>query len=169
MLEISFLLANFIRYRSSLAQIIAMNHYIFYAEIVILLLCFFMTIVFDDPYKNILKNDGPEEFMRIVKQAVVMFVINIVILYILQQGNASSRIVIFILYPIYVVLSMITRTLWKRHLRKKLSHYGSNKAMIVLSDTKHIHSVLDNLVTKTYKGYTISFCSLVCQRIVAVS
>ena len=155
MLEISFLLANFIRYRSSLAQIIAMNRYIFYAEVVILLLCFFMTIVFDDPYKNILKNDGPEEFLKIVKQAVAMFVINIVVLYILQQGNASSRIVIFILYPIYMMLSMIIRTLWKKHLRKKLSHYGSNKAMIVLSDSKHIHSVLDNLVTKTYKGYSI--------------
>lgn len=50
---------------------------------------------------------------------------------------------------------MIIRTLWKAHLRKKLSHYGSNKAMIVLSDSKHIHSVLDNLVTKTYKGYSI--------------
>lgn len=114
-----------------------------------------MTIVFDNPYKNILKNDASEEMIKIVKQAFMAFVMNIVLLYAMHLGNVSSRIVIIILYPIYIILSMISRTLWKRHLRKKLSHYGSNKAMIVLSDSKHIHSVLDNLVTKTYKGYNI--------------
>ena len=108
-----------------------MNKYIFYAEIVILVLSFFMTIIFIDPYKNILKNDGVEEFVRIVKQTFMIFLMNIVCLYVMQQGNASSRIVIFITYPIYIILSMIMRTIWKKHLRKKLSHYGSNRAMIV--------------------------------------
>ena len=160
-LEISFLLANFIRYRSQTYFNLSMNKYIFYAEIVILLLSFFMTIIFIDPYKNILKNDGGEEFVRIVKQTFVIFLMNIVCLYVMQQGNASSRIVIFIIYPIYIVLSMIMRTIWKKHLRKKLSHYGSNRAMIVLSDSKHIKDVIDNLVTKSYKGYSIMGAFLV--------
>lgn len=154
-LELSFLIANLIRYRSQTYFNLSMNKYIFYAEFIILLLSFIMTIVFTDPYKNILKNDGPEEFVRIVKQTFMIFIMNIVCLYIMQQGNASSRIVIFITYPIYIVLSMIIRTVRKRHLRKVLSHYGANKAMIVLSDSKHIKDVIDNLATKSYKGYSI--------------
>ena len=153
MLELSFLIANFIRYRQGIRANIQMNRYIFYTEIVILVLCFFMTIVFDNPYKNILKNDASEEVVKIVKQAVMIFVMNIVLLYVMHLGNVSSRIVIIIIYPIYIILSMIIRTLWKQHLRKKLSHYGSNRAMIVLSDSRHIKNIIDNLVTKTYKGY----------------
>lgn len=114
-----------------------------------------MTIVFDNPYKNILKNDASEEVVKIVKQAFMIFVMNIVLLYVMHLGNVSSRIVIIIIYPIYIILSMIIRTLWKQHLRKKLLHYGSNRAMIVLSDSRHIKNIIDNLVTKTYKGYSI--------------
>lgn len=160
-LELSFILANLIRYRSQTYFNLSMNKYIFYAEFIILLLCFILTLALTDPYKNILKNDGSEEFVRLVKQTFIIFVMNIVCLYIIQQGNASSRIVVFITYPIFIVISMIVRSIWKKHLRTKLSHYGSNRAMIVLSNSKHIKTLIDNLATKSYKGYTIMAAFLV--------
>ena len=54
-----------------------------------------------------------------------------------------------------MALSLIWRTLRKKRLRAKLSHYGANKSMIVLATTDTINDVIDNLDTKSYKGYNV--------------
>lgn len=148
-LIVSYLIANYIRFEQYNGDII------FHNESIILVFALLCTILFTEPYKNILKNSNIDELVRISKQSLLMFIINVMILYVSQMGNSSSRFILVIAFIIYIILDLIARTLRKYRLRKKLSHYGSNRAMIVLSDSKHIQNTIHNLITKSYKGYTI--------------
>ena len=155
-LELSLLIASFIRYHGNWDVVFHSPSKQFYAlEVLVMAVAYLITALIIDNYKNILKNDMATEFINIVKQAFVIFMVTILLFYIIQVSTTSSRFIIFIMFPIYVAISLIWRSLRKKRLRAKLSHYGANKAMIVLASTDTINDVISNLDTKSYKGYNV--------------
>ena len=97
-LQISHILANLIRYRTSSygGMGYAFNLPIFKNEVIFLTVCLVASITFGDPYKNVLKNSKYVEFVKTFKHTLKMAMVNIVIIYFSQLGNDSSRYVLHI-------------------------------------------------------------------------
>ena len=157
-LQISHILANLIRYRTSSygGMGYAFNLPIFKNEVIFLTVCLVASITFGDPYKNVLKNSKYVEFVKTFKHTLKMVMVNIVIIYFSQLGNDSSRSVVLMTWGIYFVLEYFARQIQKTYLRKKIKHYGARRAMIVYTSSSNVKRVMNNLVTKEYVGYFVS-------------
>lgn len=157
-LQLSYLLANMIRYRTSTLSGLKYGARlsIYNNEVIFLTVCLIASITFGEPYKNVLKNSKYLELVRTFMHTVKMTMLNIAIIYFLQLGDDISRLVILITWGIYFVLEYIARQIHKTVLRKKLKHYGSKRAMIVYTSSSNIKRLMKNLVTKEYVGYFIS-------------
>ena len=157
-LQISHILANLIRYRTSSygGMGYAFNLPIFKNEVIFLTVCLVASITFGDPYKNVLKNSKYVEFIKTFKHTLKMVMVNIVIIYFSQLGNDSSRLVVLMTWGIYLILEYFARQIQKTYLRKKIKHYGARRAMIVYTSSSNVKRVMNNLVTKEYVGYFVS-------------
>ena len=157
-LQISHILANLIRYRTSSygGMGYAFNLPIFKNEVIFLTVCLVASITFGDPYKNVLKNSKYVEFIKTFKHTLKMVMVNIVIIYFSQLGNDSSRLVVLMTWGIYFILEYFARQIQKTYLRKKIKHYGARRAMIVYTSSSNVKRVMNNLVTKEYVGYFVS-------------
>ena len=151
-LQLSYLLANMIRYRTSTLSGLKYGARlsIYNNEVIFLTICLIASITFGEPYKNVLKNSKYLELVRTFMHTVKMAMLNIAIIYFLQLGDDISRLVILITWGIYFVLEYIARQIHKTVLRKKLKHYGSKRAMIVYTSSSNIKRLMKNLVTKEY-------------------
>ena len=98
-LEVSLLIASFIRYHGNWDVVFHSPSKQFYAlEVLVMAVAYLITALIIDNYKNILKNDTVTEFINIVKQAFVIFMVTILLFYIIQVSTTSSRFIIFIIF-----------------------------------------------------------------------
>lgn len=157
-LQISHILANLIRYRTSSygGMGYAFNLPIFKNEVIFLTVCLVASITFGDPYKNVLKNSKYVEFVKTFKHTLKMAMVNIVMIFFLQLGNDSSRSVVLMTWGIYFILEYFARQIQKTYLKKIIKHYGARRAMIVYTSSSNVKRVMNNLVTKEYVGYFVS-------------
>lgn len=150
-LQISFFLAYIIRhgwqnpYQSLLYRSMAV--FVMLADICIMF--------FNNSYKNVLKRGCYIEFKAVVKQIVFVLLFASLYLFSTQSGGGYSRAVLFMLCPIYIVLSFTVRLLWKR-LLKHLMKNGNIRRIFIVTDSGNADAVIRNLQGDRCRIFTIA-------------
>ena len=72
-----------------------------------------------------------------------------------QGGNDYSRVVLFLMGGLYVVITYITRLLWKHYLKHKMKNEG-NKSLIIVTSSSIAEVVIRNVKEHNYKMYKIN-------------
>lgn len=125
-LEISFLLAFFIRHGSyAIFNKDYMNLAMVYA------LVEFFSIIAVDTMHNVMKRGFYIEFAKTIKHNSLVFMIVMVYMFTLKTSETYSRIVIFLTFVFHIVIGYLMRLLWKNVLIK-IGMMGQNNATILL-------------------------------------
>lgn len=130
-LEISYYAAFVIRLRS-------WNLYTFSAYrnmAVVLVLLEFITAVFFETLKNVMKRDKYREFVMTVKHVGISMLLAIIYLYLSQDAINFSRIILTMLTVIDFALLYPARVIWKRHVRKSMKEASKKSMLIVTVDS----------------------------------
>jgi len=92
-------------------------------------------------YGRVLKRGFYLEFLATLKQTCLMLATASVLLFGSKHGGEYSRIIIFLTFVIYFILSYIVRNVWKVIIKKKISREKRNKTLYIITDSERAASV----------------------------
>ena len=74
--------------------------------------------------KSVLKRGHYKEFVATLKQSIIVGVLAIIYLFMIQEGQSFSRMILITTVVIYLLLSYGTLEIWKNSLHKKMENGG---------------------------------------------
>ena len=105
--------------------------------------------------KSVLKRGYYRDFVVTVKHSIMIGALAILYLFLLQQGQAFSRLTLILTVVIYLVLTYVVRELWKKLLRKQMADGGERKLLIITSEDV-AGQVVSNMQENNYARYSIA-------------
>ena len=97
--------------------------------------------------KSVLKRGHYKEFVTTLKNAVAVGALAIAYLFIIQEGQSFSRMILITTIVIYLILTYAIREIWKNSLHKKMENGGDKKLLIITSKAvaeNVVHSMQEN-------------------------
>lgn len=126
---------------------------------IILALVEVLFIVLFSTMKGVLFRGYGIELKQTLKQASGVFAGITAYMFIVQIGDAYSRIVVSLTAGFYFLLSYIIRILWKRVIRDHALHNQAKPTMIVVADPQDAEETIQNLTKQAYLPYKL--CGIV--------
>lgn len=118
------------------------------------------SIIFFDFYHGILRRGLYVEFKSAVKQAICVELASGLFLFSIDNGHEFSRIVLYLTGIIYLILTLLIRVFWKKHIRAKMAEGGEHSLYIVTS-SDIAAKVIQNIRKHNYNRYNINGVILV--------
>ena len=138
-MEVSFIIAYFIRHRN----FSLFNQSTYRSILIILLIANIFSCYFLDSMKDVLKRPKQLDFYSTVKQVLVTTIILISYIFLTKISDDISRNTIVLFPFIYLVLSFITRLIFKSILVKSFKQKASRNMIIVASKTNAARLIND--------------------------
>ena len=148
-MTVSFLIAYLIKLDDGISEF----RMIYRMVLMIMLGIMLFHVLLFSPYKDILRRDLFSE----IKCSLFFVFINILsvttFLYLFKIGSQYSRLHLAYTNIIYFIISIVLRTVWKKHLldEKKFNKIG----VFVISDSDNIDSVLFNIENSEFSEYLV--------------
>lgn len=108
-----------------------------------------------DTLKGVLKRGNRVEFIFTSRHVIVLFALSLLYLFVLQLGVSYSRLILFVTFIFYAVLTWIVRLLWKSVLRKRRAA-GGERSLLIVTASDIAEAVIENIKKNNYAGYTIA-------------
>ena len=155
MVQLSYFLAVYWYYYSFGSTLEFGNLY--RTQCLILVFCFLVSVVFGQPYKNILKRDKWQEVSATINHAISMAIIDIVLMYLMKYTSSSSRLTFAATWTIYVFFELFFRLFWKRFIRGHIiNHKNNRRQIIILTDRKRSALIKNNLGFYILRNYDLT-------------
>ncbi len=119
--------------------------------IIFLLIDFCAAIIFES-FKNVLKRDWYEEFACVLKHVFLVEGLTLCYLFTTQKGQIYSRISFYLMIPLYIGITCLGRSLWKKRL-KKGKRYGACKSLVIIAPGEKLAECIDNICNTNYNTY----------------
>lgn len=112
-------------------------------------------IFFYQTFKGVLKRGHYKELNVTIKHVFLVEVIGIAYLFSMQVGQDFSRIVLYTMAAIYVLLAYTIRLLWKRYLRTKMKD-GGDRSLLIVTTSDIAEKVLFNIKDHNYEMFRVT-------------
>ena len=119
-----------------------------------LMLCDLVIIFFTEPFRNILKRGYYREMEAILQQTLFLVLGATFYLFAQKTGEEYSRISLYIMCPLYVVIGYGVRLLWKYVLKNRL-HKG-RRSLLIVCTRENAEKTIANIGDNNYGMYQIS-------------
>ncbi|MCD8326836.1 MAG: sugar transferase [Lachnospiraceae bacterium] len=106
-----------------------------------------------NPFSDVLKRGHFHEFIRTAQHVIIVELVLIFILYMFQQGDTVSRLVIIMMPVFYLILTFATRFLWKQRLKYRRL---SDRKLLVITYRSMAENVVENVKTGEYQTICVS-------------
>ena len=150
-LQMAFVLAYVIRRRglNIYGDVLYRNMAIFlgFADLVVIFMAGIM--------KSVLKRGYYKEFVTTLEQAVGVGALAIAYLFMIQESQSFSRMILITTVIIYLFFNYIIREIWKKYLHKKMKNGGDRKLIIVTSK-EVAEQVVKNMQENNYARYSLA-------------
>lgn len=132
-----------------------------YRNVAVILECIDLFVIFfNSTMSGVLKRGYYKEFTVTVKNALIVAALTILYLFALQQGQNYSRLALFLMIPIYVVITYLTRLLLKSRLKKQMEE-GTKTSLLIITSQDIAHRVVKSMKENNFARYVISGVALV--------
>ena len=150
-LQIAFLLAYIIRgfEGNPYSIVLYRNMAVFVALADVVAFFFFETL------KNVLKRGPYAEFIETLKQVVIVSSLSVFYLYFVQDAQDYSRLILGMMFIIYLILTYIARQIWKTILRRRMT-IGGDRSLLIVTMEHGAAEALKNLREHNYEMFTLS-------------
>lgn len=98
--------------------------------IFVILVDLFLIILFES-YKGVLRRGRYQELRSVIRQMILIELASGLYLFTVSGGHTFSRIILYLMGIIYVLLSYCTRIIWKKRLLHKMAEGGEHSLYIV--------------------------------------
>lgn len=119
-----------------------------------LLMCDLVIIFFTEPFRNILKRGYYREMEALLQQAILIELFAVLYLFAQKSGEEYSRMTMFLMGILYVVIGYITRILWKLLLEK--TQRPGKRSLLLVCNMENVVSTISNIRNNNYGAYQLS-------------
>ena len=81
-------------------------------------------------------------------------------LFLIQEGEAYSRMALLVMIPFYIVITYVSRELWKKFLRKQMAEGGS-RSLLIVTTSDAAEDVIANIKKNNYARYIIAGVAII--------
>lgn len=113
-----------------------------------------MIIFLFETLKNVLKRGYYKEFAAIVRQTLILELLATLYLFSVQDGFIYSRITLYAMGLIYLLVTYFVRLGWKRLLRKRLK--DERTSLIIITTESMAESVVHEIVDYSFERYKLA-------------
>ena len=114
----------------------------------------FLIIMFES-YKGVLRRGRYQELRSVIQQMVLIELASGLYLFTISDGRSFSRIVLYLMGAIYVLLSYCIRMVWKKHLIRKMAE-GGEHSLYIVTNYDIAEKVIQNVKAHNYNHYNIN-------------
>lgn len=114
-----------------------------------------LVVFFFETLKNVLKRGMYKEFVITLKHVCLVVLISSFYLFLTQSGGEYSRIILVVTGGIYLVISYVTRLMWKKYLFSKKTLEGKGRSLLIVTAESMIETVVGNIKNNNYEGFHI--------------
>lgn len=150
-LQVAFLLAYFLRH----GNFAAYDRELYRNMGLFLVFMDIAVIYFNETYKNVLKRGYYREFVSVLKHTSIVFILSALYLFSIKEAENFSRVVLYIMWIIYMIVSYIIRLLWKQMLKKWVVHQEKT-SLLVITSFELAESVLESIKKNIFGKYQIT-------------
>ncbi len=111
-----------------------------------------LTMVLMDAYHSVIRRDSYKEARGVFNQTLYLTAGLVVFVLLLRNDSINTVQVLMPTLPIYFLLCLNMRVLWKEHLRKHL-HLKNRTGMLVVAAQSRLRDVVTALVNHNYNSY----------------
>lgn len=120
-----------------------------------------MLLICRETMKGVIRRGHFREFIMTVKQAVFIEGIALLYLFLLQEGQNYSRLVLLLMPVCYSVVAYAVRELWKWHLQKKKTSDEGKSALLIVASEDVVERVVKTIKENNYAQYIVAGISLI--------
>ena len=120
-----------------------------------------MLLIWRETMKGVIRRGHFREFTMTVKQAVFIEGIALLYLFLLQEGQNYSRLVLLLMPVCYSVVAYAVRELWKWHLQKKKTSDEGKSALLIAASEDVVERVVKTIKENNYAQYIVAGISLI--------
>lgn len=120
-----------------------------------------MLLICRETMKGVIRRGHFREFTMTVKQAVFIEGIALLYLFLLQEGQNYSRLVLLLMPVCYSVVAYAVRELWKWHLQKKKTCDEGKSALLIAASEDVVERVVKTIKENNYAQYIVAGISLI--------
>ena len=121
---------------------------------VVLIFIDLAVMFFQETYKNVLKRGYYKEFAKGIKQAVLVMLFSVLLLFATKEGEAYSRVTLVLMIMIYIVLRYTLSLVLKSYLLKKKESNGKS-AIVIITNKELAETVIRNVEKNNYGRYSV--------------
>ncbi|MDO4200324.1 MAG: sugar transferase [Clostridia bacterium] len=121
--------------------------------LVIILLDFFV-ILFLDTMKNVLKRGRYRDFVATLLQSLALLFSIATYMFFTKVADEYSRVALFLMIGIYMVLTYLVRLLWKNNLLRRMNNSTDN-ALLIMANENKVSRLIDDVLENNFKHHTI--------------
>lgn len=149
-LQAGFVLAYVIRHES-----LQVYHNNLYRDMGLFLLLLDCVVIFmNNTFKNVLKRGYYKEFRETLKHTFMIFVLSSLYLFSTQRGLDYSRIVLYITWGLYLLLSYAVRILWKSYLMKRMD-VTEKRSLLLVTSLNTVEETLENYKRNNFGRHSV--------------
>ena len=112
-------------------------------------------IFFYETFHGVLKRGYYKELAVTVKHTVLIELFAVLYLFSMQDGESYSRIALYLMAPVYVVIDYVVRLLWKNYLKKKMID-GGERSLLIVTTSDIAEKVVLNIKNYNYEIFHIA-------------
>lgn len=120
-----------------------------------LILADVVIIFFYETFQGVLKRGYYKELAVTVKHTVLVELFAVLYLFTMQDGEAYSRIALYLMVPAYVIITYVVRLLWKNYLKKKMID-GGERSLLIVTTSDIAEKVVFNIKDYNYEIFHIA-------------
>ena len=154
-LQLSFFLAN-VLYAATNNKRLVIGNALYRRRSLILLICVLVSMILENPYKNILKRDKFNEIIKTLTHTVYMAALDVLMIFFIHDGGITSRLTTIYTWVIYFILELFARLVWKRIIRNYIINRAySNRQIVLYTKNRNAKKAVESLTNRTIKDYDI--------------
>lgn len=113
-----------------------------------------------DTLKSVLKRGYYRGFLITVRHGLIIGALAVLYLFLIQEGEAYSRMALLTMIPLYIIITYVSRELWKKFLRKQMSE-GGRGSLLIVTTSDAAEDVIANMKKNNYARYTITGAAII--------
>ncbi len=114
-----------------------------------------VVILVTQPYSHILRRGNDVEVLSTVKTTAIIMVTDILFLFLVKESSTISRVFLFTLSCLAVLIMWTFRTALKKYLQARKGVNAGDRALIIFTSSHQAEEVVSGLMNGTYNDFNI--------------
>ena len=108
-------------------------------------------------FRDVLKKGHYKTFVSSLYQGILVSLVSILYLFLIQEGQNFSRLVLIYTGLLYVLLTYIMREVWKKHLLKSIGLKGINhkQSLLLVTSSSNANDIVKKLLNNPLNSFEI--------------